>query len=106
MDAKNMCHREWRPALVRAGIKAEVEAAGHPSFCFHDLRHVFASVMLDKGASLHDLKRLLGHASVTTTEKHYAHLVPGFHDRLRERVGDLTEGVDLDMGRTVRAVNT
>lgn len=104
MDAKNMCQREWRPALVRSGIKAEIEAAGHPSFRFHDLRHVFASVLLDKGASLHDLKRLLGHASVTTTETHYAHLVPGFHDRLRDRVGDLTDGVELDMGRQLSVV--
>lgn len=105
MDAKNMCNREWRPALKRSGIQAEIEASGHPSFRFHDLRHVYASRMLDSGASIWELKTTLGHVSVTTTEKSYAHLVPGFLDRLRDRTGELTAGIELEAEPTVRAVN-
>ena len=36
----------------------------------------FAFWLTMKGVSLHEISKFLGHASVTTTEKHYAGLVP------------------------------
>ena len=100
-----MCNREWRPALEYSGIKAEVAAAGHPPFRFHDLRHCYASLLLNNGASLYDVKQAMGHASIVTTEKNYAHLVPGFFEKLRERTGEITSGIDLDAKPTLRAIN-
>jgi len=32
--------------------------------------------MREDGAKMHDIQSVLGHASVTTTEKHYAHFSP------------------------------
>jgi hypothetical protein len=46
----------------------------------------------------------MGHASVTTTEGNYAHLVPGFFDRLRENMGEITADLDLDAKPILRAV--
>lgn len=48
----------------------------------HRLRDTFAVDLLEKGVSLDDVSKLLGHTSVTTTEKHYAKWVKGRQDRL------------------------
>lgn len=41
----------------------------------HDMRHTFGSWLAQAGISLHRIRDLMGHASVTTTEQ-YAHLQP------------------------------
>ncbi len=49
---------------------------GIPQFGVHAIRHYFATMMIKKGVSIYKLSRILGHASVTTTERIYLHLVP------------------------------
>ena len=39
----------------------------------HDLRHSFASALVNNGLNIYDVKELLGHSSVQTTQR-YAHL--------------------------------
>jgi integrase len=46
----------------------------------HDLRHSYASTLINQGVPLPTIGKLLGHSSVSTTER-YSHLV---HDTLRE----------------------
>jgi integrase len=53
----------------------------------HRLRHTFASHLVTAGRPLYEVKALLGHASITTTEI-YAHLAP---DHLQQSV----KGIDL-----------
>ena len=38
----------------------------------HDLRHVYAQLLLDSGIQLEDIQNLLGHSSLTTTQDRYA----------------------------------
>lgn len=47
--------------------------AGLPEVRIHDLRHSFASFLINEGHSLYMVQRLLGHHSITVTER-YAHL--------------------------------
>jgi integrase len=44
---------------------------------FHDLRHTFASLLLQNGESLTYVKQQMGHSSIQVTVDIYGHLVPG-----------------------------
>jgi site-specific recombinase XerD len=54
--------------------------AGLDNLRIHDLRHSFASAMVNSGMTLYDVKEILGHANIKTTQR-YAHLS---NQRLRE----------------------
>ena len=50
-------------------------------FRCHDLRHSFASNWMRAGEDLFTLSKVLGHSSITTTER-YAHLAPEAFDQV------------------------
>jgi integrase len=57
----------WRPAVARAGLV--------PAPTPHSMRHTAVALWLRSGASLYEASRWAGHASTTTTEQVYGHLV-------------------------------
>lgn len=57
-------------------FKADAVKAGLPG-SLHWLRHTFCTAMVQSGVSLHEVKRLAGHSSITVTER-YAHHAPDF----------------------------
>lgn len=59
-------YRSWNKARCAAGLR---------DFRLHDLRHSFASILVNNGVSIYEVQNLLGHASINTT-KRYAHLAP------------------------------
>lgn len=67
---------------MKHGFRNACNRAGIYNFRIHDLRHTFASWLVQGDVSLYHVKDLLGHASVTTTEK-YAHLA---NEHLRSAV--------------------
>ena len=82
--------------LVMAGWSKLVPRAQRESgvdFRLHDLRHSFASFLVNDGERLNVVQKLLGHTNPRTTQR-YAHLSP-------ERLGNAAETVatilkDLD----------
>jgi integrase len=63
------------------------KAAGLPNVRIHDLRHSFASALVNSGVSLYEVQQLLGHASIKTTQR-YAHLDQSRLQRSVESVSD------------------
>jgi integrase len=59
-------YNAWNTARRRAGL-ADLR--------IHDLRHSFASSLVNGGAPLYEVQKLLGHSNIRTTER-YAHLAP------------------------------
>jgi len=68
----------WDAARQRAGL---------PELRLHDLRHSFASFLVNAGRSLYEVQELLGHADIRTTAR-YAHLS-------RERLFEAVEAVPV-----------
>ena len=48
---------------------------GIPIITIHGLRHTHASLLLFSGVSIASVARRLGHASMTTTQKTYLHII-------------------------------
>jgi integrase len=61
--------------------------AGLDDLRIHDLRHSFASAMVNSGMTLYDVKEILGHANIKTTQR-YAHLS---NQRLREAAESVSD---------------
>lgn len=54
----------WNTARKKAGL---------PDVRLHDLRHTFASLLINNGRSIYEVQKLLGHTQIKTTQR-YAHL--------------------------------
>lgn len=67
--------RSIRKALAGVYARAGVEGVDAPA---HVLRHTAGAWMAQAGVPMLEISRRLGHASIATTEKHYAHLHPDF----------------------------
>lgn len=66
-------HLAWDRVRTRMGMR-EVR--------IHDLRHTYASFLINRGATIYEVQKLLGHHHISMTER-YAHLYP---DTLQQRV--------------------
>lgn len=70
----------WNTARKQAGL-ADVR--------IHDLRHSFASFLVNAGRSLYEVQKILGHTQIKTTQR-YAHLS---QDTLCEAANEATKAV-------------
>jgi integrase len=80
--------RASRRGKIVAAVPARTTV---PHVSPHTLRHTFGHRWLVGGGDVFTLSRILGHASVAVTEKHYAHL-------LRENIQAKADLVDLGLG--------
>lgn len=58
---------------LRRGFEAARVAVGRPDLHLHDLRHTYASMLIQEGAPLAAVSKLLGHAHLGVTSR-YTHL--------------------------------
>jgi site-specific recombinase XerD len=79
---------DWQRSLRRLFDLADLKhPGGTKKRCYpHMFRHTFSIQMLLAGVPVEDVARLLGHASVRTTEKYYSSWVKARADRLEQSV--------------------
>ena len=68
MDRMGVYRYIWAPLLKKAGFR---------QIHVHDLRHTFASLLIQNGESLAYVKEQMGHSSIKMTVDTYGHIVPG-----------------------------
>ncbi len=105
LDPDNLRKRVFYRALAMAGLRR---------VRFHDLRHTYASLLIQQGESLAYVKDQLGHSSIQITVDTYGHLVPGGNRQAVDKLDDVETDRRPDIGesgskmvaaRTDRAVN-
>jgi integrase len=68
--------RRWRNC--RKLIDKAISVSGLEGFLIKDFRRHYGIALSENGAEMHVIQAMLGHSSVTTTEKYYAHFSPEF----------------------------
>jgi integrase len=76
-------HFPWHRIRTEAGL-SDVR--------LHDLRHTFASVLVNEGKQLYRVQRLLGHANAKATQR-YAHLAPEALADAAEAMGNVVSPI-------------
>lgn len=56
----------------------------------HDLRHTYASLLLQAGEPIAYVKQQLGHSSIQVTVDRYGHFIPGANRQAVERLAAAT----------------
>jgi integrase len=79
LDSDHMRNRTFYPILKKAGLR---------QVRLHDLRHTFASLLIQQGAPLLYVKEQMGHHSIQVTADIYGHLVPGGNRAEVDRLDD------------------
>ncbi len=66
---------QYTKDFISHKFKKETRRLGINDVRFHDLRRTFGYNLIKQGRSIYEVSKLLGHSSVTTTERHYAPLM-------------------------------
>ncbi len=86
-DMQNVKNRHFYKCLEKAGLRR---------IRFHDLRHTFASLLLQDGQPLAYIKDQLGHSSIKLTVDIYGHLEPGANREAVNRLPSLDAPVSAE----------
>lgn len=79
IEPRNL-HRAWTRVLKKAGIE-------HTRF--HNLRHTFATMLLEMGEHPKVVQEMLGHSKVSMTLDTYSHIVPGLKEKAAAKLNDV-----------------
>jgi len=77
------------PSVLSHSFGRIAKRAGLEKVRFHDLRHTFASLMLQRGAKPKVISEALGHASVAFTLDVYSHIIEGMQSEAMALLDDV-----------------
>mgnify|MGYP000085347857 CR=1 FL=1 len=80
MDWDNITARNYKPLREQAGLPETTR--------FYDLRHTFATLMLEQGENPKVVQEILGHSQITHTMDTYSHVTPNMQRAAFGRLGE------------------
>ena len=91
-DTDNWRRRGFYRVCLEAGLVEEVEdelgnVQTRPKFSPYDLRHFYASMLIDRRVNLKRMQALMGHEDIKTTLNVYGHLIEKKDAAESERIG-------------------
>lgn len=94
VDPKNWTRRGFYVACEKAGLLNECEEDGEtvyrPKYSPYDLRHFFASMLIEQRVNLKRIQYLMGHEDIRTTLNTYGHLIERMEAKKEKPRGLLT----------------
>jgi integrase len=85
MDWDHLTARNYRPLREAAGLPKNTR--------FYDLRHTFATLMLEQGENPKVVQEILGHSQITHTMDTYSHVTPNMQGAAFGRLGKRLQGM-------------
>ncbi|MEP5697345.1 MAG: tyrosine-type recombinase/integrase, partial [Sneathiella sp.] len=90
-DITNWRNRGFGALCEAAGLMVEEEKNGickpRPKFAPYDLRHFYASMLIEQKVSLKRIQTLMGHSNIATTLNVYGHLIERSEQSSERRSG-------------------
>ena len=79
MSALNMYNKKFLPTVKKAKLN---------KIRFHDLRHTYASLLIDQGENIKYVQNQMGHASIKVTLDTYGHLMKDVNKEAANKLGN------------------
>lgn len=106
---KNWQRRGFNEACLEAGLVETVEKDGErievPKYRPYDLRHFFASMLIERKTNLKKLQKLMGHNNIETTLNVYGHLLEDEKDAKVDHPGMLGGLLVNSCGKSVASTS-
>ena len=96
-------HERGKPFVeIKRAFNGACKRAEIKDLRFHDLRHTFASRLARNGVDLNTVKELMGHASITTTQR-YLHSQAKEKRQAVETLAGQEKNFDLECQKNVKS---
>jgi len=104
------CINHWRnrafsTVCFEAGLTKKVEKDGRiedkPKFSPYDLRHFYASMLIEQRVNLKRIQKLMGHSNITTTLNIYGHLIEKAESSEERYTGMIASLSEKSCGKSV-----
>ena len=104
-ETDNWRKRGFYKACIEAGLVEEREdengkAIIAPKYSPYDLRHFYASMLIEQRVNLKRIQALMGHEDIKTTLNVYGHLIDKSEEK-RERIALISKLPDFSCGKSV-----
>ncbi|MCU7837944.1 MAG: tyrosine-type recombinase/integrase [Candidatus Thiodiazotropha sp. (ex Troendleina suluensis)] len=109
-SGKWQCINNWRnrafaAVCLEAGLVKETEENGKvvtkPKYTPYDLRHFYASMLIEQRVNLKRIQKLMGHTNITTTLNIYGHLIERAEEAGDKRSGLIASLPENSCGKSV-----
>jgi len=93
----------YRTILYRQGFMPAMRRSGVPRIRFHDLRHTYASLLIDQGEHPKYIQTQMGHASIKVTMDVYGHLMDEVNTKSASKLAKtiLGDGIEGNSSKSV-----